>query len=132
MRYAPAIRRTGPLAAGLILVAGITLAVAAESHAQEGTNKVRWAIAIHGGAGSSPENFSDEANASRHQAMQSALETGVAILEGSGTSLDAVEAVVRQLEDDPQFNAGKGAVFNAEAASRSGTDDCGIVPGQLC
>ncbi len=73
-----------------------------------------WAISIHGGAGTSPGNFSDEANAARHAAMQAALDIGQKILVDGGTSLDAVEAVIRFLEDEPQFNAGKGAVFNAQ------------------
>ena len=42
------------------------------------------------------------------------LKTGRDILERGGTSLDAVEQVIRFLEDDPQFNAGKGAVFNSD------------------
>ncbi len=47
--------------------------------------------------------------------MQSALDLGTKILKDGGTSLDAVEAVVKLLEDDPHFNAGKGAVFNANS-----------------
>ena len=73
----------------------------------------RYAIAIHGGAGSAPSNFSKEANIKRAASMKAALETGTNILKEGGTSLDAVEAVVRLLEDDAQFNAGRGAVFNA-------------------
>lgn len=90
------------------LVLGL-LAVAGE--AQE--NAPSYAIAIHGGAGSAPSRFSKEANASRAASMKKALEIGVALLEKGGSSLDAVEAVVNFLEDDPQFNAGRGAVFNA-------------------
>lgn len=82
--------------------------------AQETVKQMKWAIAIHGGAGPSPAMFSDEANKARHQTMQAALDLGKGILEKGGSSLDAVEAVVRFLEEDPQFNAGKGAVFNAE------------------
>ena len=78
------------------------------------STRMQYAIAIHGGAGSSPDQFSDEANAQRHAAMRQALKLGSDILKRGGTSLDAVEAVVRYLEDDPQFNAGKGAVFNAD------------------
>ncbi len=85
-----------------------------DGQAQELSGRLDWAIAIHGGAGSSPGNFSDDANRARHQSMQAALDLGVDILKRGGTSLDAVEAVIRYLEDDPQFNAGKGAVFNAE------------------
>ena len=94
-----------------------------------------FAIAIHGGAGSSPGR-SEKANKSRMAAMKKALEIGTSILEKGGTSLDAVEKVVNFLEDDPQFNAGKGAVFNAQgkfeldASIMSGKDkSCGAVAG---
>lgn len=76
--------------------------------------QMKYAIAIHGGAGSSPTRFSDAANEKRRESMEQALIIGKEILEKGGSSLDAVEAVVVFLENDPQFNAGKGAVFNAE------------------
>jgi beta-aspartyl-peptidase (threonine type) len=81
--------------------------------AQENPEPLKWAIALHGGAGSSPANYSDESNRRRQEALAAHLETGKRILADGGTSLDAVEAVVRAMEDDPMFNAGKGAVFNA-------------------
>src|SRR5205814_761804 len=46
--------------------------------------------------------------------LAAALDAGYAILEHGGTSLDAVTAAVRIMEDDPQFNAGRGAVLNRE------------------
>lgn len=46
--------------------------------------------------------------------MRRALDTGGGILERGGSSLDAVEAVIREMEDDPLFNAGRGAVLTAE------------------
>jgi len=46
--------------------------------------------------------------------LSAALEAGAAILKAGGAALDAVEAAVRVLEDDPQFNAGRGSVFTAE------------------
>ena len=46
--------------------------------------------------------------------LAAALAAGSAVLEGGGSAVDAVEAAVRVLEDDPQFNAGRGAVFTAE------------------
>lgn len=73
-----------------------------------------FAIAIHGGAGSSPKIFGDAANAKREASMRKALTLGTDILKKNGTALEAVEAVVRFLEDDSQFNAGRGAVFNAK------------------
>ncbi len=82
------------------------------------SNKVtmKYAIAIHGGAGRSPADFDAETNADRRETLRAALAKGVKILKEGGTSLDAVEAVIRILEDDPQFNAGKGAVFNAQGS----------------
>ena len=74
----------------------------------------RYAIAIHGGAGSAPSIFSAEQNIARHDGLKKALLAGQKILDGGGTALDAVEAVIRILEDDPLFNAGRGAVLNAE------------------
>ena len=71
--------------------------------------KGRFAIAIHGGAGRSPPDESKAVEAS----LAKVLEMGVEILKKDGTSLDAVEQVIRFLEDDPLFNAGKGAVFNS-------------------
>jgi len=73
----------------------------------------RYAIAIHGGAGSNPNVFTDAQNDRRRASMQKALQIGTDILKNGGSSLDAVEQVVRFLENDPQFNAGVGAVFNA-------------------
>lgn len=74
------------------------------------TEKKRFAIALHGGAGQSPkEDTKDEVLTS----LGKALDIGVDVLKQGGTSLDAVEQVIRYLEDDPLFNAGRGAVFNA-------------------
>jgi L-asparaginase / beta-aspartyl-peptidase len=74
-----------------------------------------WTIVIHGGAGSmSPANLSAEADAAGRAGLSDALEAGSAILRSGGNALDAVEAAVRILEDDPAFNAGRGSVFTAE------------------
>jgi len=74
-----------------------------------------WTLVIHGGAGSmSPANLSAEADAAGRTGLSTALEAGSAILRGGGGALDAVEAAVRVLEDDPAFNAGRGSVFTAE------------------
>jgi beta-aspartyl-peptidase (threonine type) len=71
-----------------------------------------WAIALHGGAGAmSPENYTDEQILEYKKELNTALEIGVEILKNGGSSLDAVEQVVRYLEDCPLFNAGRGAVF---------------------
>ena len=72
--------------------------------------KKRFAIALHGGAGQSPK---DDTAGAVEASLAKALEIGLAVLKKDGTSLDAVEQVIRFLEDDPLFNAGRGAVFNA-------------------
>src|SRR5438128_11826923 len=67
------------------------------------------AISVHGGAGPSPVDGLEELRA----AMRAAAAAGWARLSEGGTSLDAVEAAVRLLEDHPRFNAGRGAVLTA-------------------
>ena len=75
----------------------------------------RWSIAIHGGAGIIERaNLTPEVEAQYRAAMSAALVRGTTVLEGGGTSIDAIEAVITGLEDDPLFNAGRGAVFSAE------------------
>ena len=75
----------------------------------------KWAIAIHGGAGViERKDMSPEVEAAYRAAMARAVATGTAVLEKGGTAMDAVEAVIREFEDDPLFNAGRGAVFTAE------------------
>ena len=77
--------------------------------------KAEWAIVIHGGAGKiNPDDFTAEKEKACREKLTEALETGGNILKSGGTSLDAVEATIRILEDSPLFNAGKGAVFNAD------------------
>jgi L-asparaginase / beta-aspartyl-peptidase len=72
-------------------------------------------LVIHGGAGNiTPDRITPEKQKSYEEAMKEALRLGYAVLEKGGTSLDAVEAAVRSMEDNPLFNAGKGAVFTAE------------------
>lgn len=72
----------------------------------------RWALAVHGGAGIPRGSLSEERQRAYRGSLEAALRSGVAILERGGSSLDAVEGIIRVLEDDPLFNAGKGAVFS--------------------
>lgn len=71
------------------------------------------AIAIHGGAGVLDRaQMTLEREASYRAGLSAALDAGYAILERGASSLDAVAEAVRLLEDDPQFNAGRGAVLS--------------------
>jgi beta-aspartyl-peptidase (threonine type) len=74
-----------------------------------------YAIVIHGGAGNvSPQFIPPDRAEAIEVKLSEALELGTQILASGGSSLDAVEQVIRILEDFPLFNAGKGAVFNPE------------------
>jgi beta-aspartyl-peptidase (threonine type) len=74
-----------------------------------------WAIVIHGGAGALEKDSMDpELDRLYRSAMAEALQTGRRILQEGGTALDAVEMTIRVMEDNPLFNAGKGAVFTHE------------------
>ena len=71
-----------------------------------------WTLVIHGGAGKlDREMLSAEQDSGARAGLSRALDAGSAVLAGGGTALDAVEAAVRVLEDDPHFNSGRGAVF---------------------
>ncbi len=74
----------------------------------------RFSIAIHGGAGVEPDKLSQAQRQSYERALREALNTGAEILRAGGAAIDAVEKTIRVLEDEPLFNAGKGAVFNSE------------------
>jgi beta-aspartyl-peptidase (threonine type) len=70
---------------------------------------------IHGGAGTIlKENMTPQLEAEYQAKLQEAVKLGYTLLQEGKSSLDAVEAVLRILEDSPLFNAGKGAVFTNE------------------
>ncbi len=115
--HAP-VRRTLVLAAALLAPLGC----ASDPNPSEDTQAApasvqqdRWGIVIHGGAGTlSRENMTPEREAEYRGKLTEALQAGHAVLAGGGTSLDAVTAAVKVLEDSPLFNAGRGAVFTHE------------------
>ena len=91
------------------------VAAALLSAAARGAAPAPIAIVIHGGAGViDPSKMTPDKEASYRAGLAAALDAGYAVLERGGTSLDAVTAAVRMLEDDPQFNAGRGAVLNRD------------------
>ena len=78
------------------------------------TAPAKWALAIHGGAGVIERaSMTAENEAAYRAALSSALETGAKVLRSGGSALDAVESTIRLMEDDPLFNAGRGAVFTS-------------------
>ncbi|WP_292227003.1 isoaspartyl peptidase/L-asparaginase, partial [Brevundimonas sp.] len=89
----------------------------------------RWSLAIHGGAGVIERaSLTPERDAAYRAGLQAALDAGSAVLAQGGSSLDAVQAAIQSLEDNPLFNAGRGAVFTAagknelDAAVMNGAD----------
>ncbi|MDF2696012.1 MAG: L-asparaginase [Labilithrix sp.] len=76
------------------------------------TGPSAWSILVHGGAGDVPP----ERIPLHIAGCERAAAAGAAVLAAGGTALDAVEAAVRVLEDDPAFNAGTGACLNEDGA----------------
>lgn len=79
------------------------------------TLQSKFVLVIHGGAGTILKSqMTPEKEKAYNEALNATLNIGYAILKKGGTALDAVEACVRSMEDNPLFNAGKGAVFTNE------------------
>src|ERR1700751_4673756 len=75
----------------------------------------QYAIAIHGGAGTILRStMTKEKETAYKKGLEDAIIAGENILKTGGSSLDAVEAAIRSLEDCPLYNAGRGAVFTHE------------------
>lgn len=88
---------------------------AAESAPAKPAATPRTALVIHGGAGViTRDRLSAEDEAAIRADLDRALDAGHAVLARGGSALDAVEAAILILEDSPRFNAGKGAVFDAD------------------
>ncbi len=95
-----------------------------------------FAIAIHGGAGTLSKNTPPERRKEYEDALAAALKYGRDRLALGDSALDVCESVVRLLEDDPRFNAGKGAVYNEQGQHEldasimdGSTLQCGAVAG---
>lgn len=72
-------------------------------------------LGVHGGTAMARSEITPEFEKALRQGLEHALKEGYAALQKEGaTSLDGVEAAVRSMEDDPVFNAGRGAVFTRE------------------
>lgn len=103
---------------GLILILGGCFAGASCSWGQaaageDSSHGSRWAIAVHGGAGGNPARWSEQQREARLAGIRSVLEEGKRMLSAGASAVDTVEAVIRMLEDDATFNAGRGAVLTS-------------------
>jgi len=93
------------------ILTGLFLAGCSEPTNEE---SVEWALALHGGAGAISQEMPDSVKNQYYDGLEQAVRTGEIVLREGGSALDAVEQVVRNLENNPLFNAGKGAVFTKE------------------
>src|SRR5579863_4753133 len=98
----------------LFIAAGV-MAMATTSIAQQAQPAHHWAIVVHGGAGVIERStMKPDTEAAYRASMTQATEAGSKVLDAGGTALEAIEATIHILEDDPLFNAGRGAVFTAD------------------
>ena len=115
-----------------LIVAALAVAVLANPASAQTAGPAeapRWSFAIHGGAGVIERaDLSPEQDAAYRAALTRALEAGSKVLADGGVAMDAVQAAIQIMEDDPLFNAGRGAVFTAagrnelDAAVMNGAD----------
>ncbi len=116
-------------------LAVLSVIVALPATAQE--DQAGWSIAIHGGAGTiAREDMTEEQDAAYRAALQNALDAGAKVLREGGSAMDAIQAAIEPMEDDPLFNAGRGAVLTwdgeieLDASIMDGrTRDAGAVAG---
>ena len=97
------------------LISMMTLVAFAGAESEGQPMNDEFLIAIHGGAGvRSRDDMTPELEGAYRAALRAALEAGYDVLSGGGSSVSAVEAAIRVMEDSPLFNAGKGSSYNAE------------------
>ncbi|WP_022822368.1 isoaspartyl peptidase/L-asparaginase family protein [Hymenobacter norwichensis] len=114
----------------LLLFAGLLgqLTPAAAQTSANASPSGPFTLVIHGGAGTiTKANMTAEQEKAYQDGLNKALQVGYTILKDGGTALDAVEATIRVMEDNPLFNAGKGAVFTHEGRNEM---DASIMEGE--
>ena len=92
--------------------------IALRPRSDQGNGVRKFGIAIHGGAGTLPRSeASTEKERAYRDGLAAALDAGYGALESGASSLDAVTRAVMALEDNPLFNAGRGAVFTHDGVN---------------
>ena len=113
---------------GVLMAAGMAMAASVAAPAQEPQAPHHWAIVVHGGAGVIERSkLGPEGDAAYRAGLKQAVEAGTAVLDKGGSALDAVEAAIHVLEDDPHFNAGRGSVFTSAGTNEM---DASIMDGK--
>ncbi|MHB1169845.1 MAG: isoaspartyl peptidase/L-asparaginase family protein [Longimicrobiales bacterium] len=113
------IRRRVSRFLGVLTVLALPACEAAEAAPDaQAVPRIEWGIVMHGGAGTiTRESMTPELEQEYRETMTSAMQAGHSVLRDGGSSLDAVVATIRVLEDSPLFNAGRGAVFTADGTN---------------
>ena len=103
------------MAATLVVAQAPAAAGVSGQNGQTGQPARHWSIVVHGGAGVIARSALGPGGDTAYRAgLARAEEAGAKVLDGGGSALDAVEAAINVLEENPLFNAGHGAVFTAE------------------
>jgi beta-aspartyl-peptidase (threonine type) len=97
-------------AGSLLSFIGLVLMLSAPQAEARCKKHKTWALLVHGGAGTG--NLSRKDQEARRKVIMSVLMNNMTTLKSGGSALDAVEAAIRQLEDSPIFNAGRGGIPN--------------------
>ena len=100
----------------LLIIILLTSVISCTSSTSKRINmpKKEYAIAIHGGAGVISKTIPDSIRKNYEAGLKEALDTGIELLKEGKPALEVVEQVIHKLENNPLFNAGKGAVFTAQ------------------
>jgi len=107
-------KRSFALGCVLAGVAMVSACAAMPGDAPAPVTAPAWSFALHGGAGViSRGSMTAQVEVEYRAALSEAANAGASVLADGGSSLDAIVTALRLLEDDPHFNAGKGAVFSA-------------------
>jgi L-asparaginase / beta-aspartyl-peptidase len=113
---------------GLAAEAERSVTRAGEKRPENNMETKKIGIAVHGGAGTIERSkMTPEKERAYRSGLEQALRAGYEILKRGGSSLDATEAAVRVLEDDPHFNAGRGSVFTSAGTNEM---DASIMDGR--
>jgi beta-aspartyl-peptidase (threonine type) len=97
----------------------LVMILSTAAFSQDVPAKHKWAVVLHGGAGVIERSrMTPEADAGYRAGIDEALEAAAGVLDHDGSALDAVEAAIQKLEDNPLFNAGRGAVFAADGTNQ--------------